>query len=136
MQGYESGTDIYLTKPTTMDELGAAVQALARRLRPAAQTSAVLKLDLHKLSLAGQQGQINLSAHEASLLAAFARAPGQRLENWQLITLLGKSDISKAGLEMQIARLRKKLVQVSVDEHPIKVIRQVGYQMSIEVQVI
>jgi DNA-binding response OmpR family regulator len=136
MQGYESGTDIYLTKPTTMDELGAAVQALARRLRPAAQTSAALKLDLHKLTLTGQQSQINLSAHEASLLAAFARAPGQRLENWQLITLLGKSDISKAGLEMQIARLRKKLVQVSVYEHPIKVIRQVGYQMSIEVQVI
>jgi DNA-binding response OmpR family regulator len=109
---------------------------LARRLRPAAQTSAALKLDLHKLTLTGQQSQINLSAHEASLLAAFARAPGQRLENWQLITLLGKSDISKAGLEMQIARLRKKLVQVSVYEHPIKVIRQVGYQMSIEVQVI
>ncbi len=136
MQGYESGTDIYLTKPTTMDELSAAVQALARRLRPAAQTSAALKLDLHKLTLTGQHIQINLSAHEASLLAAFARAPGQRLENWQLLTLMGKSDISKAGLEMQIARLRKKLVQVSVDEHPIKVIRQVGYQMSIEVQVI
>lgn len=139
MQGYESGADIYLTKPTTMEELGAAVQALSRRLRPDAKTSEAIKLDLHKLTLTGQhrqQNQINLSAHEASLLAAFARAPGQRLENWQLISLLGKSDISKAGLEMQIARLRKKLVQVSADEHPIKVIRQIGYQMSIEVQVV
>jgi DNA-binding response OmpR family regulator len=139
MLGYESGADLYLTKPTTMDELSAAIQALSRRLRPETQTSVALKLDLHKLTLTGQhnqQSQINLNAHEASLLAAFARAPGQRLENWQLITLLGKGDISKAGLEMQIARLRKKLVQVSVDEHPIKVIRQFGYQMSIEVQVV
>ncbi|OGB57387.1 MAG: transcriptional regulator [Burkholderiales bacterium RIFOXYD12_FULL_59_19] len=139
LQGYASGADLYLTKPTTMDELGAAVQALSRRLRPAAQTSAALKLDLHKLTLSGQHSQntqINLSAHEGSLLAAFARAPGQRLEHWQLIALLGKVDCSKAGLEMQIARLRKKLVQVSADEQPIKVIRQVGYQLSIEVQVV
>ncbi|WP_295436479.1 response regulator [uncultured Thiodictyon sp.] len=32
--GYDSGADIYLTKPTSIEELGAAIAALARRLRP------------------------------------------------------------------------------------------------------
>lgn len=138
LAGYENGADMYLTKPTTMDELSAAIQALSRRLRPAAHATSALRLDLHKLTLSGQQSEVSLSANEASLLAALARAPGQRLENWQLIALLGKSEIdySKAGLEMQIARLRKKLLQASVDDQPIKVIRQYGYQLSVEVRMV
>ena len=136
LQGYDNGADIYLTKPTTMEELSAAIQALSRRLRPATQATSALQLNLHKLTLAGQQSEVSLSAQEASVLAALARAPGQRLENWQLIALLGKMDVSKAGLEMQIARLRKKLIQANVDDQPIKAIRQFGYQLSVEIQVV
>ena len=138
LQGYESGADIYLTKPTTMQELNATVHALSRRLKPVRQITSALKLNLHNLTLSGAQGMVRLTAQEASLLAALARAPGQRMENWQLIALLGKaeSDYSKAGLEMQITRLRKKLLQASVDEQPIKVIRQYGYQLSAEIRVV
>lgn len=136
LQGYENGADIYLTKPTTMEELGAAIQALSRRLRPAPQTTSALQLNLHKLTLTGNQSEVSLTAQEASVLAALSRAPGQRLEHWQLIALLGKIDFSKAGLEMQIARLRKKLIQASVDDQPIKTIRQFGYQLSVDIQVV
>ncbi len=138
MQGYASGADIYLTKPTTMEELNAAIQALARRLKPARPVTTALKLNLYKLTLSGAHRAVNLTAPEASLLAALARAPGQRLENWQLIALLGKAelDYSKAGLEMQVARLRKKLVQASVDVQPIKAIRQYGYQLSVAIQMV
>lgn len=138
MRGYESGADLYLVKPTTMDELNAAIQALSRRLRSPPQTTSALKLDLNRLVLSGERNEVNLTAPEASLLAALARAPGQRLENWQLIALLGKADIdySKAGLEMQITRLRKKLYLATVDEQPIKVIRQYGYQLSVDIQVV
>jgi DNA-binding response OmpR family regulator len=138
LQGYESGADIYLTKPTTMEELNAAIRALSRRLKPAVQMPSTLKLNIHKLTLSGAQSEVSLTAQEASLLAALARAPGQRLENWQLIALMGKAEIdySKAGLEMQIARLRKKLVQASVNDMPIKVIRQYGYQLSVEIRVV
>ena len=138
LQGYESGADIYLTKPTTMQELTATVLALSRRLKPARPITSALKLDLHQLTLSGEQSMVSLSAQEASLLAALARAPGQRLENWQLMALLGKREIdySKAGLEMQITRLRKKLLQASVNEQPIKVIRQYGYQLSIGIRVV
>lgn len=138
LQGYESGADIYLTKPTTIDEMNAAIRALSRRIKPARKLTSALQLNLHKLTLSGELSEVHLTAQEASLLAALARAPGQRLENWQLLTLLGKAEIdySKAGLEMQIARLRKKLLQASIDDQPIKVIRQYGYQLSAEIRVV
>lgn len=138
MQGYESGADIYLTKPTSVEELSAAIHALSRRLKPVAHAAFALKLDLNKLSLSGGQGEVGLTAHEATLLAAFVRAPGHQLENWQIIALLGKgeADYSKTSLEVQISRIRKKLVQVGVAGQPIKAIRQVGYQLCAGVHVV
>jgi len=137
MEGYESGADIYLTKPTSVEELGAAIRALSRRIKRAPQRAPALKLDLNKLSLSGESGEVGLSLHEATLLAAFVRAPGHRLESWQLIELLGKTETgySKASLEVQIVRLRKKLVQAGAAVRPIKAIRQLGYQLCVEIRV-
>jgi DNA-binding response OmpR family regulator len=39
-------------------------------------------------------------------------------------------------LEVLIFRLRKKLVQASVEEHAIKVSCQVGYQLGVAVRVV
>lgn len=138
MEGYESGADIYLTKPTSVEELSAAIQALSRRLKRSAHDAPTLQLDLGKLSLAGKKGEVDLTAYEAAMLCAFARAPGQRLENWQLIELLGKSEVnySKASLEVQIFRLRKKLTQVGTGAPPIKVLRLHGYQLCVQIVVL
>lgn len=138
MEGYESGADIYLTKPTSLDELSAAIRALSRRIKHISQTTSSLKLDLDKLTLSGRMNEISLTSHEATLLAAFVRAPGQRLESWQLIELLGKGETSysKKNLEVQIVRLRKKLVQVGSGEQPIKAIRQLGYQLCVQVGIL
>lgn len=43
--GYESGADIYLTKPTSIDELAVAIQALARRITTWAEDSLQVVLD-------------------------------------------------------------------------------------------
>lgn len=138
INGYESGADIYLTKPVSQEELGAAINALSRRLKPAVPTASALKLDLEKLTLSGERGEVGLTSHKATLLASFTRAKGQRLENWQLIELLGKgeSDYCKASLEVQIVRLRNKLVQAGANTQPIKVIRQLGYQLCVPVMVL
>lgn len=138
MQGYESGADIYLTKPTSVEELSAAIQALARRLKRPAGGAPDLQLDCGKLLLAGVKGELGLTANEVAMLCAFTRAPGQRLENWQLIELLGKSEVkySKASLDVQIFRLRKKLAQVGAEAQPIKVLRLLGYQLCVPVGVV
>lgn len=45
LAGYQSGADIYLTKPTSLEELGAAVQALSRRIMTWSKTSPQLAVD-------------------------------------------------------------------------------------------
>lgn len=134
--GYETGADIYLTKPTSIEELAAAVQALAKRLnRRIESVSTPYQLDLASLALQGPLNRIQLSSNEVSMLVAFARAPEHRLEYWQMIELSGHLDteFAKNTLEVQVGRLRKKLVQAGAFDQPIKAIRGVGYQLCIPI---
>lgn len=131
--GYEHGADIYLTKPVSLQELAGAVQALGRRLRPAGHDAGI-ELDTRRLCLTGADGRVTaLKPQEAALLAAFVRAPQQRLEHWQIAGLLGMPDhdINKPALELHIVRLRKKLPGGTDECTPIKAIRGWGYQLCV-----
>lgn len=132
--GYESGADIYLTKPTSVEEHGAAVKALARRLKSGIQHDFVL--DSTTLLLQGPDHSVNLSSKEAMIICAFARALEHRLAYWQLMELSKSDSISKSTLEVQIVRLRKKLLQAGTPNQPIKAIRNEGYQLCIDIAVI
>jgi len=138
LSGYESGADIYLTKPTSLEELGAAVRALARRIKGHQQARPAFMLNLAALFLQGPDNGVSLSAHETAMLTVLARAPGHRLESWQLIELSGKgeADFSKHALEVQIVRLRKKLMQAGAVDQPIKAVRGLGYQLCIKITVV
>lgn len=135
LTGYESGADLYLTKPTSPEELGAAVQALARRLKHRSPTAYVL--EPAAFTLQGPDGKVNLGSDAVAMLSAFARAPGGRLESWQLLELSGGEDasVTKGTLEVQIVRLRKKLMQSGHCEHPLKAIRGWGYQLCVPVTI-
>ena len=137
MRGYGSGADIYLPKPASVEELGAAIQALARRIRPAASAGDAISLNPTKLQLQGPKQQVNVSDHESTLLLALSKAKDHRLENWQLMELSGSAveDQNKAVLEVQIARLRKKLEQAGAPAPTIKAIRGTGYQLCVAVQI-
>ena len=131
MTGYGSGADIYLTKPSSSEELGAAIQALSRRLIPHGGDTAQLTLNLATMQLQGARSQVDLSDTECSVLLALSRAVDHRLENWQLMELSGKSpdDFNKSALEALIVRLRKKLERAGAAAPTIKAIRGVGYQL-------
>lgn len=133
LAGYNGGADIYLTKPTSSEELIAAVRALARRIHPEDPAGASFSLSMVSLSLQGPKKKISLSSHESSLLAAFVRAKDQQLETWQLIALTEKpvNEASKKTLEVQMVRLRKKLQQVGADDFTIRSIRGQGYRLCI-----
>ena len=129
--GYESGADIYLAKPVSLEELTAAIQALSRRLRPAGAPSLGLVLDTVRLTLGGPGGMAALSAPEAALLAAFARAQDHRLETWQIIVVLEQADRApnRNALNVTISRLAAKLRQSGTAAQPIRSIRNWGYQL-------
>ena len=133
--GYNSGADIYLTKPTSTDELIAAIGALTRRIKPQAPEQHDLSINLTALTLRGPLGNASLSSHEVAQMVAFVRAKDQQLEIWQLIALTDRevTDASKKALEVQIVRLRKKLLQCGAQEPTIKAIRGQGYKLCLKV---
>ena len=135
--GYASGADIYLVKPLAPDTLLAAISALQRRLAPDT-TLPALRLARRQLSLSGAAGVVPVQESEANLLSAFARAPGQRLETWQLAEILGGSDqeSSKSSIEVRITRLRKKLRDCGADADCIRALRGVGYQLCVPVVIV
>ena len=134
--GYRSGADIYLTKPTSMEELLSAVRALGMRLLPNELIPGQPWLDQRKLLLEYDNKSITLTDPETRILAALARASGQRLEKWQLLEIAGSDDFSKGALEVRIARLRKKLEHIGLPDPSIRAIRNFGYQLCINLQLI
>lgn len=130
-QGYDNGADIYLTKPASLDEIHAAIQALSRRLKPAPEQTQQVVLHLQSLSLRKQDTSVQLNQHETNLLQALLRAPDHRLETWQLLEVVSDThhEYSKASLEVLIVRLRKKIALLGNTENPIRSLRNHGYQL-------
>lgn len=135
--GYASGADIYLVKPLAPDTLLAAISALQRRLQPETALAG-LRLVRRQLSLSGTEGAVAVQESEANLLSAFVRAPGQRLETWQLAEILGGSDqkSSKSSIEVRITRLRKKLRDCGAEADCIRALRGVGYQLCVPLVIV
>jgi DNA-binding response OmpR family regulator len=134
---YEGGADVYLTKPTSAEELCAAVAALGKRIRRSVQRACEgFSLDLKSMRLSGPTGAAQLTAQDVTVLAALVRAPGQRLETWQLLELLGWLDEpAKAALEVPVSRLRQKFKAVGATTNPIIALRKYGYQLACPVMI-
>jgi DNA-binding response OmpR family regulator len=130
--GYESGADIYLTKPVEPTELMAAITASAKKWRSPATSLQTLQLRMSQHLLEGPNGMVDLSPNETILLTGMVRAAGDPLARWQLAELLGTGEEipSAANLEMRMARLRKKLVAAGAEPPCIRAVYNRGYMLN------
>lgn len=137
--GYDSGADLYITKPVVFAELTAAIRRFARRHEAAKldKVSDTQQLVLDKLELTGQAGMVKLTVTEAMLLTALARAPAGKLETWQIAEMLDveMNETMKASITVRIARLRKKMQDAGAQGIVIESIRNVGYQIVAHIEI-
>ncbi|MEN9864278.1 MAG: DNA-binding response regulator [Pseudomonadota bacterium] len=128
LEGYKTGADIYLTKPATPELLAAAIERLSSRV--VVNESNVIQFEIQSMTLQGQS-LVHLTKLESVILKGLLEASGQMLPHTRLMDLAGMDSTprGKANLEVQLTRLRKKLVSAGVPAPAIKAIRYRGYQL-------
>ena len=138
IDGYSGGANIFLTKPIDFDELKAIIQSIGQRLSFNRQSGdSALVLNVLTLRFMGPMAEVSLTQMEASLLAAFSRAPQRALEHWQVAEHLGAgADINKDTVEVKLVRLRKKLARAGIDGNAIISLRGYGYRLCVPVNVL
>jgi two-component system phosphate regulon response regulator OmpR len=144
--GLEMGADDYITKPFEMRELSARIRAVLRRtqmedIRPAPANDVksadtivfkTWRLDRSQYQAFDSKGaSLALTTGEFKLLEALAVSANRALSREHLFDLTrdGKFDTYDRAIDIQIARIRKKLGDDTKTPSLIKTVRGVGYML-------
>ncbi|MDD0812688.1 response regulator transcription factor [Curvibacter sp. RS43] len=135
--GYQSGADVYLTKPPNVGELEAVIANLARRIRRRVANG--LQLDVPRQQLTLPTGAVTyLTLLESRLLYELALAPERKLSTEVLMLRLDprqEQPRMRGTLPVTISRLRQKMVTASSELEAIKAVRGIGYQLTVAITV-
>ncbi len=137
LDGFSCGADDYVTKPFSVAELMARVDALLRRagaLPEAAEESFAFggwQIDAASLRARRGDEDVELTRRETDLLALFAREPGRILSRRRLLQeIWGFPDpdrVETRTVDMHVAKLRKKLG--AAGDALIETVRGEGYRL-------
>lgn len=142
--GLEIGADDYMPKPFNPRELTARIKAILRRAKGEIITSkngnldvSIFQIDIGARYVATKDGQkVTLTSLEFELFLCFAKNAMIVLSRDQLLdwTRGRTSDPTDRTIDVQVSRLRKKLISFGAPDDLIQTIRNGGYMLATKVK--
>jgi DNA-binding response OmpR family regulator len=134
--GLDIGADDYITKPFSLEELLARINAVLRRTDPARAVGQNFKfgdLDVNMSALKVKRGnkEIEISRREAQILQFFAANPNRVISREELYENVWGEQMSELGTrttDMHIAKLRSKIERNTSEPQIIQTVRGAGYK--------
>jgi two-component system alkaline phosphatase synthesis response regulator PhoP len=137
--GLNLGADDYVTKPFSLEELLARINAVLRRMDPARAVGqkfqfADLEIDIPSLVAKRQGNKIPISKREAEIIQFLAANPNRvisRDELYKEVWHETMTDLGTRTMDMHIAKLRSKIELNLEEPQIIKTVRGAGYKYEI-----
>lgn len=119
LMGFSVGGDDYLTKPFSMDELLARMEAIFRRIRNAPKFEKAVKsykignfvFDINRQNLTLGEAKVKLTSKETALLRTLCERANEVLEREDALRLVWGDDsyFNARSMDVYITKLRKYL---------------------------
>jgi len=134
--GLNLGADDYITKPFSLEELLARINAVLRRTDPARAVGQNFKfgdldVDIAALKIKRKEKQMEITRREAQIIQYFAANPNRVISREELYKEVWNDTMTELGTrttDMHIAKLRSKIERDSADPQIIKTVRGAGYK--------
>jgi DNA-binding response OmpR family regulator len=136
VSGLNLGADDYITKPFSLEELLARINAVLRRIDPGRTVGqtfqfADLDVDIPALKARRKDRDIEISKREAAIIQFFAANPNRVIDREELYKAVWNETMSEFGtrtVDMHIAKLRGKIERNAAEPQIIKTVRGAGYK--------
>jgi two-component system alkaline phosphatase synthesis response regulator PhoP len=136
VSGLNLGADDYITKPFSLEELLARINAVLRRTDPARAVGqkfqfADLDINIPALKARRKDKDIEISKREAAIIQFFAANPNRVIDREELYRAVWDETMSELGtrtVDMHIAKLRSKIERNAAEPQIIKTVRGAGYK--------
>ena len=136
IMGLNLGADDYITKPFSLEELLARIEAILRRIDPARAVGQTFKfadldVDIAVLKVKRKHKEIEITKREAQIIQFFAANPNRVISREELYKEVWDEEMSELGTrttDMHIAKLRSKIELDVANPQIIKTVRGAGYR--------
>ena len=134
--GLNLGADDYVTKPFSLEELQARIEAVLRRTRPERAVGynfefGDLEVNLSELKVSREEQEIEITKREGEIVRFFAANANRIISRDELYKEVWGESMSELGtrtVDMHIAKLRGKIEKNTAEPEIIKTIRGAGYK--------